>query len=65
MLNTDVPGVFSNIVPVFINIIDVDDNVPRFVNRSYRYNFPYKIHNLLARASKGRLLGLTRRSLVR
>ncbi|XP_073231929.1 cadherin EGF LAG seven-pass G-type receptor 1-like [Porites lutea] len=37
VLNTDLPGVFSNIVPVFINIIDVDDNVPRFVNRSYRF----------------------------
>ena len=38
MLHTVLPQVFSNIVPVFINVTDVDDNPPRFLLRSYRYD---------------------------
>lgn len=36
VLNTVLPQVFSNVVPVFINVTDVDDNALRFLLRSYR-----------------------------
>ena len=36
-LKTDLElNLLSSVVPVFINVSDVDDNVPRFVQRSYR-----------------------------
>ena len=37
VLNTDLEhNSLSSEVPVFINVRDVDDNSPRFVQRSYR-----------------------------
>ncbi len=37
VLNTDLEhNLLSSVVPVFINVSDVDDNYPRFVQRSYR-----------------------------
>lgn len=36
VLNTALPEVFSSIVTVVINVTDVDDNSPCFVQRSYR-----------------------------
>lgn len=37
VLNSDLEhNLLSSAVPVFISVSDVDDNFPRFVQRSYR-----------------------------
>ena len=37
VLNSDIEhNLLSSVVPVFISVGDVDDNSPRFVQRSYR-----------------------------
>lgn len=37
VLNTDLEhNLLQSVVPVFVNVSDVDDNIPRFLQRSYQ-----------------------------
>lgn len=37
VLNTDLEhNLLQSVVPVFVNVSDVDDNIPRFLRRSYQ-----------------------------